>query len=314
MIIQGAIGQPEPPPLGIKLSPSSATLNVSETQIFTATAIDDKENPITEGGVMITFTSSNTTVGTVSPSSALTGPDGNASVTFTAIKAGDAFVYATNASASENGSAEVTVTTVPAVFDTGPSAKPYPSISGMHHGTITPSKNITVQKLYTYSCAGTGGHTESVRFENESWNITASWEGYQGDWNNITFDEPFTLYAGLTYDYAIRTGSYPQIHHNTTLTVPGGVINCTEFKDANGKGYGDCWIPAIRIEQVLNTITSNYYIMEESGIKKKHESTKGLLNERQQMLLTASMANTVGYDGVTTLSRITGMYYGYIRA
>jgi len=77
--------------------------------------MNGEEELITEG-VMITFTSSNTAVGTVAPSSALTCPDGTASVTFTAIGAGIAVVDATNVSASEanvckNGNATVTVTT-----------------------------------------------------------------------------------------------------------------------------------------------------------------------------------------------------------
>jgi hypothetical protein len=47
--------------------------------------------------------------------------------------------------------------------------------------------------------------------------------------------------------------------------------------------------------------------MEEGVIKKIHESMKGHLNERQQRLLTASMANAIGYGGISTLSRMTGM-------
>ncbi len=47
--------------------------------------------------------------------------------------------------------------------------------------------------------------------------------------------------------------------------------------------------------------------MEESVIKKIHESMKGHLNERQQRLLTASMANAMGYGGISVLSRMTGM-------
>jgi hypothetical protein len=45
----------------------------------------------------------------------------------------------------------------------------------------------------------------------------------------------------------------------------------------------------------------------ERVIKKTHDTMKGHLNERQQRLLTASMANAIGYGGVSTLSRITGM-------
>ncbi|RJS74391.1 hypothetical protein CW713_07545 [Methanophagales archaeon] len=133
------------------------------------------------------------------------------------------------------------------IFDTGQPENPYPSIFGTHTGKIKPNHSVIVNTIYTYSCSGTGGHTEYVRFENESWNVTAKWDGYKEDWHNITFDEPFTLYAGLTYNYTIITGSYPQIHHNKTLTVPDGEITCLEFIDANRKRYDD-WIPAIRLE------------------------------------------------------------------
>ena len=52
-------------------------------------------------------------------------------------------------------------------FDTGPGT--YPSISGIHNGSITPNQSITVQKLYTYPCVGTGGHTESIElYENNT--------------------------------------------------------------------------------------------------------------------------------------------------
>jgi len=131
-------------------------------------------------------------------------------------------------------------------FDTGASDKPYPSIMGMHKGTIKPSKTIEVQKLYTYPFAGTAGHTESVRIYGNEIDESASWDGYTEDWDTITFDSPFTLKAGKTYDYAIETGSYPQIHHTDNLLTPAGFITCSEFRDVNGKRYSD-WIPAIRL-------------------------------------------------------------------
>jgi len=136
------------------------------------------------------------------------------------------------------------------IFDTGTPSNPYPSIAGTHTGTITPNRTITVNKLYTYPCAGTGGHTESIELYDENGNLIASgnWNGYQqGDWHNITFDNPVVLLPNKTYKYTIRTGSYPQIHHNRSLLTPNGWINCSEFVDANGKVYYD-WIPAIRLE------------------------------------------------------------------
>ena len=85
------------------------------------------------------------------------------------------------------------------------------------------------------------------------WNETigdcavAEWNGYVGDYHNISFNKTLTLEEGAIYNYTIRTGSYPQIHHNRTLTVPDGEITCTEFTNANGKVYTD-WIPAFRLE------------------------------------------------------------------
>ncbi|MCK4731501.1 MAG: hypothetical protein KAT65_03495 [Methanophagales archaeon] len=135
---------------------------------------------------------------------------------------------------------EVTVV----AFDTGEGT--YPSIFGTHEGTITPSEDIVVHKIYTYPCAGTGGHSEYVKIENTTWSTEATWGGYTGDYHNIVFSEPFTLYAGETYNYIIKTGSYPQIVHETPFDTTRGTITCSEFTDANGKIYYD-WIPAIRL-------------------------------------------------------------------
>ena len=133
------------------------------------------------------------------------------------------------------------------IFDTGAPENPYPSISGTFNGTITLYKTIIVKNLYTYPCKGTGGHTEYVRIYNESGTIAeAEWKGYKGDWHNITFPKNFTLEGGKTYNITIVTGSYPQIHHTSSLKTENGWINCTEFIDANGNKYDD-WIPAIML-------------------------------------------------------------------
>ncbi len=134
----------------------------------------------------------------------------------------------------------------PATFDTGTPMNPYPSIPGTHTGTITPSQDITVQKLYTYPCAGTGGHIESVWIYGNDLDESAFRTGYGEDGHTLTFDSSFTLEAGKTYNYVIETGSYPQIHHMPALQTENGWLNCTKFTDANGKEYDD-WIPAIRL-------------------------------------------------------------------
>jgi hypothetical protein len=140
-------------------------------------------------------------------------------------------------------------TPTPTPFDTGSPANPYPSIFGTHNGTLTPNYDITVSRMYTYACEGTGGHSEHIQIWNATgWNVSATWDGYKDDWHNISFDEPFTLEADKTYNYTIITGSYPQIHHTETgeLEVDGGTITCTKFTDANGKTYNN-WIPAIKL-------------------------------------------------------------------
>ena len=108
------------------------------------------------------------------------------------------------------------------------------------------SSHVNVSYIYTYPCAGTGGHAESVKIWNSTWTTTATWNGYTGDYHNITFDESFILRAGETYNYTIITGSYPQIIHATSQAVTGGTITCTEFTDVNGVTYND-YIPAIRL-------------------------------------------------------------------
>lgn len=153
--------------------------------------------------------------------------------------------------AGNSGSASVTVIYKEeniSTFDTGPGT--YPSIPGTHNGTIMPSSTITVNKLYTYPCPGTGGHTEYVKIWNTSWDgAEAYWSGYQGDWHNISFNKTFTLVAHKTYKYTLKTGSYPQIHHIVFLEVANGVgtITCDKFIDAHGRVFYYDWIPAIRL-------------------------------------------------------------------
>jgi NitT/TauT family transport system substrate-binding protein len=132
------------------------------------------------------------------------------------------------------------------IFDTGPGS--YPSISGTHNGTIRPYRDIAVSTLYTYRCLGTGGHTEYIKIWNSitGWNVTATWNGYKDDWHNLSFNNSFTLYANETYNYTIRTGSYPQIIHEQSWNATGGKITCTDFVDVNGKRHYN-WIPAIKL-------------------------------------------------------------------
>jgi hypothetical protein len=129
------------------------------------------------------------------------------------------------------------------ILDTGSGG--YPSIAGVHTGVIRPGHEINVSTLYTYPCSGTGGHTEYVWIHGAGVNASATWNGYQGRYQYLKFTEPFTLQAGVTYDYTIQTGSYPQsIHQHELTTLDGSFINCTHFVDLNGATH-DGLIPAI---------------------------------------------------------------------
>ncbi|HDS45135.1 MAG TPA: PKD domain-containing protein [Methanomicrobia archaeon] len=130
-------------------------------------------------------------------------------------------------------------------FDTGPGT--YPSIPGTHTGTITMTHTVNVSKIYLYPCTGTGGHINYAKIWNASWDgAEVYWNGYVGDWHNLSFDKNFTLVAGETYSYIIKTGSYPQIHHTPELLTAKGWITSSEFVDVNGKQH-EGWIPAIKL-------------------------------------------------------------------
>lgn len=139
----------------------------------------------------------------------------------------------------------------PSIFDTGKPENPYPSIFGIHNGTIILNHTLFVNKIFTYSCPGTGGHTEYVAFYNTTTGeeiANGTWKGYAGDWHNITFKKPFELQADTIYNYTLKTGSYPQIIHTTEpeYEATGGKITCDEFINANGLVHEN-WIPAIRL-------------------------------------------------------------------
>ena len=163
------------------------------------------------------------------------------------------------------------------VFDTGGGT--YPSISGMHTGTIKTTDDIAVQKMYTYPCPGTGGHSEYVRIWNASGTLAeGNWTGYEEDWQTISFDKQFIQEANKTYNYTIRTGAYPQIIHAHTANVTGGTIICEEFVDANGKSYNNK-IPAIKLYSAekasasINTTNIVCYVHAGAGCDTKPPAT-----------------------------------------
>jgi predicted sugar kinase len=101
---------PQPPVLTkIDVTPATASLLVGETQEFKATALDQRNNPM--ASIEISWGVDNPSVGSVTPPSSITGPDGIAITTFTALAAGNTAVNASNGTVK--GSAGITVTTAP---------------------------------------------------------------------------------------------------------------------------------------------------------------------------------------------------------
>ncbi|MBN1455934.1 MAG: hypothetical protein JW945_06770 [Methanomicrobia archaeon] len=131
------------------------------------------------------------------------------------------------------------------IFDTGPGS--YPSIAGTHNGTLRPNHSMLVSRLHTYPCPGTGGHAEYVHIYGNGLDENATWNGYHDDWHTIIFTEPFILHGGTTYNYELRSGSYPQILNVSSKMVTGGLITCSSFVDANGNACV-ARIPAIQLE------------------------------------------------------------------
>ena len=96
----------------ITVSPSTAYVKPGGTKQFVATAKDQYGNLMSD--VVITWTSSNTTVGDISPGTATTGADGKATTTFTATATlGTTTIKAANGTV--NGTASVTVANVRSV-------------------------------------------------------------------------------------------------------------------------------------------------------------------------------------------------------
>jgi nitrous oxidase accessory protein NosD len=152
----------------------------------------------------------------------------------------------TDGNAIENSYTNGTYTCAaqPQLFDTGRGG--YPSIAGTHTGTIVPDRNIRVNRLYTYPCAGTGGHAAYARLWNETTGacVEAYWNGYKGDYHNISFNQTLTMQQGVLYHYQIQTGSYPQLILAPSTQADGGRISGDNFVDGNGAVREGC-IPAI---------------------------------------------------------------------
>ena len=230
-----------PPTIYITADPSEIPADGCSTSTITVSVWDGEYWIFS--GLVVNFS---TDIGEITKSAQI--ENGTATAVFTAGTTEGVATITAEVNLGEDILCNTTTVSLTATeFDTG--AGGYPSIAGVHDGFIIPNETIEVRKIYIYPCAGTGGHAEFVEIRNESFRINASWEGYKGDYHNLTFSYPFKLMADEVYRYKIVTGSYPEIIHNQSyITLDGSFINCTSFVDVNGRIYDD-WIPAFRLVQ-----------------------------------------------------------------
>ena len=135
--------------LTITVSPLEVTMGLTPTQVFTAIAKDQYDNPVE--GISIIWTSSNETVGTVSPTTSTTGPDGTATTTFTALATGTTTIKAESNTVS--GTALVTVEYTPWLYDEDSNEEidydeAVDAVQAYYNNEITKDQVLEVIKLY----------------------------------------------------------------------------------------------------------------------------------------------------------------------
>jgi PGF-pre-PGF domain-containing protein len=236
-----------PPVLtSITLTPSSVSLLTGRSQSFNATA---RNGSVPMAGANISFTSSNTSVGTVSPANAITGSDGNASVTFTASAAGSALVNATNGSVI--GSAGVTVTAASIVVQL-----PIDPVNKTTNATViitSPMGNVTVTipngtnatDMNGIPLANVSVISTTTLTANESIALAAIGYGNIGEIVNLGPE-------GAVFDPPI------QVRFNYSEPLPGGISeDSLEVRFFNAST--NTWepLPVIERNTTLNYIVAN---------------------------------------------------------
>jgi len=84
-----------------------------------------------------------------------------------------------------------------------------------------------------------------VQITGDGVDITGTWGGYNGEYQEIVFGTPALLKTGRTYNLTITTGQQPQIHHTNMLSTGDGTIAATSYV-VGGETHYD-WIPAIKL-------------------------------------------------------------------
>ena len=116
-----------------------------------------------------------------------------------------------------------------AVFDTGESSSPYPTISGVFRGKlkIKGEGYLKITDIKTRACSDTSAQVTS-------WSISP------GKGNEIK--------RGTEYDIEVHLSGYPQMFHDVeTIENSDGKLTFVSFTDANNNTHSN-WIPSLIIE------------------------------------------------------------------
>ena len=265
----------------IKITPQSAVVTVNTIKEFIATAYDQYGNPLE--GVIIYWTSTNKTVGTVSPESAVTGPDGNATADFTALAPGNTTVIAgnqTDAGVWIKDLATVTVT---------PPAAPEPEIiswspeESIVYNTEGESRrfNITVDQVVNVSWLinGTEVFSESGVNESEYTNTSA----VSGLWSVLVIVENEN--GTDMHSWIWNVTSYVP----TAPSITGYAPAETEVKDTEGatRTFN------ITVDQVVNVswLINGTEVFSESGVNESEYTNTSAVSGLWSVLVIVENEN-----------------------
>jgi hypothetical protein len=187
----------------IVMMPETAEVTAGNVEVFTATAYDQYSEVMAD--VVIAWTSSNETVGTVSPATNTTGADGMATTTFSALAVGVTTIAATNGSVSNS----TTVTVVPAGHTVSGTVK------GINQETIS-GATVTVNGYS--STTNANGNYSITNVPNGTYTVTANATGYRNE-TNVSVSTA----SDVTIDFTGNDGLLKEPCSDTTYVLQ--VIN-----------------------------------------------------------------------------------------
>jgi len=240
----------------IEVTPSPATVNVNATQEFTATATDKDGNEMS--GVVITWSSSNETVGTVNPASATTGDDGTAKTTLTALAIGQTTVTAANGTVNDTADVEVqevvpsnlTITNLEADPNTGVNKDNPTTVSA----TITSSAALELVTLYAIDTENYQSKQYALYADDilivAGDDYSAEWDATEFKVQNETTSSGKPVFVGKTARW--DTTTYYGVSGNLTINATSGTAFAVALFNT-----GD-----LKLSEIIDPLTKDSYSVE----------------------------------------------------